>query len=282
MASILKITDIQHPANIVSAITVDSNNTIAITGNVGIGTTSSNASLHVAGTLPASPTGNGVFLGLFESAYGGIQLNGPTGGYIDFSTSGIALKGRIIYNHTENSMAFFTDAAERMRITGTGKFYVGATTSFYSTKAIIHWDSSTEQGITLKTTSATFNGSPLLFINNADGISGAVTQTQTTVAYATSSDYRLKENVLPMTGALAKIAALKPVTYTWKVNGSAGQGFIAHELQEIVPDCVTGAKDAVDENGNVLPQGVDTSFLVATLVAAIQELKNEIDILKGN
>ena len=85
-----------------------------------------------------------------------------------------------------------------------------------------------------------------------------------------------------MTGALAKIAALKPVTYTWKVNGSAGQGFIAHELQEIVPDCVTGAKDAVDENGNVLPQGVDTSFLVATLVAAIQELKNEIDILKGN
>jgi hypothetical protein len=55
------------------------------------------------------------------------------------------------------------------------------------------------------------------------------------------------------------------------VDGSAGQGFIAHELQEVVPDCVTGTKDAVDENGNIRPQGVDTSFLVATLTAAIQE-----------
>jgi hypothetical protein len=85
-----------------------------------------------------------------------------------------------------------------------------------------------------------------------------------------------------MTGALAKVAALKPCTYTWKSDGSAGQGFIAHELQEVVPDCVTGTKDAVDADGNPQYQGVDTSFLVATLVAAIQELKAEIDLLKGN
>jgi hypothetical protein len=74
-----------------------------------------------------------------------------------------------------------------------------------------------------------------------------------------------------MIGALEKVALLKPCTYKWKVDGSSSQGFIAHELQEVVPDCVTGEKDAVDAEGNPVYQGVDTSFLVATLTAAIQE-----------
>jgi Chaperone of endosialidase len=93
----------------------------------------------------------------------------------------------------------------------------------------------------------------------------------TTVAFTSTSDYRLKENVQPMTGALEKVAQLKPCTYTWKENGVDGQGFIAHELQAVVPDCVTGEKDAVNEDGSIKPQGIDTSFLVATLTAAIQE-----------
>ena len=103
------------------------------------------------------------------------------------------------------------------------------------------------------------------------GVGSITTNGTSTVAYNTSSDYRLKENVQPMTGALAKISALKPVTYKWKVDGSDGQGFIAHELQEVVPDCVNGEKDAVDADGNPVYQGIDTSFLVATLTAAIQE-----------
>ena len=74
-----------------------------------------------------------------------------------------------------------------------------------------------------------------------------------------------------MTGALAKVAALKPCTYKWKVDGSDGEGFIAHELAEVAPQCVTGEKDAVDADGNPVYQGIDTSFLVATLTAAIQE-----------
>jgi hypothetical protein len=114
----------------------------------------------------------------------------------------------------------------------------------------------------------------------AAGTIGSITQSGTTaVAYNTSSDYRLKEQVTPMTGALATVGQLKPVTYKWKSDGSDGQGFIAHELAEVVPDCVTGEKDAVetyiDEEGNEqtrqVYQGIDTSFLVATLTAAIQE-----------
>ena len=85
-----------------------------------------------------------------------------------------------------------------------------------------------------------------------------------------------------MTGALAKVAALKPCTYKWKADGSDGEGFIAHELAEVVPQCVTGEKDAVDAEGKPVYQGIDTSFLVATLTAAIQEQQAIIEQLKAD
>jgi hypothetical protein len=84
-----------------------------------------------------------------------------------------------------------------------------------------------------------------------------------------------------MTGALAKVAALKPVTYKWNSNGSDGEGFIAHELAEVCPQAVTGEKDAVDADGKPVYQGIDVSFLVGTLTAAIQELKAEFDAYKA-
>jgi len=108
---------------------------------------------------------------------------------------------------------------------------------------------------------------------------GKIQGNNSNVSYLTSSDYRLKENIAPMTGALATVAQLKPCTYTWKVDGASGQGFIAHELQEVVPDCVSGEKDAVNEDGSIKPQGIDTSFLVATLTAALQEQQALINTL---
>jgi len=108
---------------------------------------------------------------------------------------------------------------------------------------------------------------------------GSITGSGSTTAYNTSSDYRLKENIEPMTGALAKVALLKPVTYKWKSDGSDGEGFIAHELAEVAPQCVHGEKDAVDEDGTPAYQGIDTSFLVATLTAAIQEQQAIIESL---
>jgi len=117
------------------------------------------------------------------------------------------------------------------------------------------------------------NNYVILSCDNSNGQVGKIQTSGSATSFLTSSDYRLKENIAPMTGALAKVALLKPVTYKWKVNGAAGQGFIAHELQEVVPDCVGGDKDAVDANGNPQYQGIDTSFLVATLTAALQELK---------
>jgi hypothetical protein len=99
----------------------------------------------------------------------------------------------------------------------------------------------------------------------------SVTFSGSTVTYGTGSDYRLKENVKPIRNALDKVAALRPVAFTWKDDGSYGESFIAHELQELYPTAVNGTKDAVDSEGKPRYQGVDTSKLVALLTAAIQE-----------
>lgn len=119
----------------------------------------------------------------------------------------------------------------------------------------------------------------VFFINGATN-TGRITTDGTNTTYSTSSDYRLKENVAPMTGAVEKVKALKPVSYTWKSTGKQGQGFIAHELQAIVPDAVVGDKDAIDEKGNPSYQSIDTSFLVATLTAALQEALARIETLE--
>ena len=154
-------------------------------------------------------------------------------------------------------------------------------------------------------------GGALIAFVSSNGIVGSITTAGSATTYATSSDYRLKENIKPMQNALATVAALKPVMFNWKVDGSDGQGFIAHELQAVLPDCVTGQKDATemrsyeisaavpatfDEDGKELTaaikavmgerevpkyQGVDTSFLVATLTAAIQELTAKVAALEA-
>ena len=119
----------------------------------------------------------------------------------------------------------------------------------------------------------------MIFTNNAGTAVGSIYMDTAlnTVTFNNLSDYRLKNSIAPMTGALEKVALLKPCTYKWNSNNADGQGFIAHELQEVVPACVSGEKDAVNEDGSVSPQGVDPRYLVATLTAAIQELKALVD-----
>jgi len=188
-------------------------------------------------------------------------------------------------------LTFLTSDAERMRIDTSGNLLVGKTGT-----------STLTAGVSLGTfpnfiaSAASPSDGPYIQIGNiaasvasgfryisfrvgsAGNETGSIsTNGSTTTSYVTSSDYRLKENIQPMTGALAKVAQLNPVTYKWKLDGTEAQGFIAHEIQAVVPDCVTGEKDAVDGDGNPKYQGIDTSFLVATLTAAIQELKVIVD-----
>ena len=185
-----------------------------------------------------------------------------------------------IFFPAADTVAITTGGAERYRI-GSSDFLVNRTTGLGAARFVVEQDTTTANPMAIsnpRSTAATDYA--ILFYRNGS-IVGSVQTSLSATSYVTSSDYRLKENVRPMTGALAKVEALKPCTYTWKADGEAGQGFIAHELAEVVPDAVTGEKDAVNEDGSIKPQGIDTSFLVATLTAAIQEQQQMIETLQA-
>jgi len=100
---------------------------------------------------------------------------------------------------------------------------------------------------------------------------GSITSSGSVTAFNVTSDYRLKQNVQPMTSTLSLISQLKPCSFEYIEGNQYSEGFIAHELQAIVPHAVTGEKDAIDADGKPVYQGVDSSFLIPHLVAAIQE-----------
>ena len=148
------------------------------------------------------------------------------------------------------------------------------------------------------------NGEVIRFVHTATDV-GSIDITTSATSYNTSSDYRLKEDVQPMSGATDRLKELKPVNFAWKADGSRVDGFLAHEAQEVVPESVTGSKDAMqteeyevtpavtDEEGNVTTeavmgerevpdyQGIDQSKLVPLLVATIQELEARITALEA-
>ena len=178
---------------------------------------------------------------------------------------------------SSGSITFYTGGStssitERMRITSGGLILVNGATGGYGEFFGIKASANSYNILTIQDTGTT-GGNYMYFVNSAGNSAGSINHNgTTTVSYGTSSDYRMKENVQPMTGALNKVALLKPVTYKWKeeFGGEEGQGFIAHELQEVCPLAVIGEKDAVetytdgDGNEQTRPkyQGVDTSFLV--------------------
>jgi len=182
-----------------------------------------------------------------------------------------------------------TSPTQRLSVSGninvtSGNQLIAGSTAVYADGSIglpsLQWNAFSGAAVGAVSIADTTATASSIYFRNPNGFVGNINTNGSSTNYVTTSDYRLKENVLPMQNALATVAALKPCTYTWKVDGKSAQGFIAHELQAVVPDCVTGEKDAVSADGSPMYQGVDTSFLVATLVAAIQELKAEVDALK--
>ena len=257
-------------------------------GDVGIGTSSPAYKLDVSGIIRAN-TGYLRSTNTY-TVFTGADILGTTGGITSIGA---------------NPIVFGTDGTERARIDSSGHLLVGTTSSDGTAVGVRLFGTNQVQASksgdwSLRTGRRDSTGIIQEIYYNSSRV-GDIATNGTGTSYNTASDYRLKESIAPMTGALAKVAALKPVTYKWKIDGSDGQGFIAHELDEVVPGCVTGEKDAVqeeqyevtpavkDEEGNTITeavmgtrtvpvyQGIDTSFLVATLTAAIQELKAIVD-----
>ncbi len=122
-----------------------------------------------------------------------------------------------------------------------------------------------------------------LYFRNPNGFVGNISTSGTATAYNTSSDYRLKENVVAMSGATERLKQLAPKRFNFIADADTTvDGFLAHEVADVVPEAVTGAKDAVDDDGNAVYQGIDQSKLVPLLVATIQELEARIAALESN
>jgi hypothetical protein len=263
--------------------------TIDTSQNVGIGTASPSTygKLALAGAS-SSPITFGIDNTTASTNTGGTKIGFTYGtaavGYILNQFDGADFNTSIQANQQLRFLTGTSGGTERMRIDSSGNIYAGGTTTLsagpYRYNSISNF--SIAYGLGIQDTSAGAGGYFIGFLNQSNVVQGSISKTSSTVtAYNTGSDYRLKEDILSMTGALDRIAQLKPVTFKWKEDKLDGEGFIAHELAEVCPQCVTGEKDAVDTQGNPRYQMVDTSFLVATLTAAIQEQQIIINSLKA-
>jgi len=274
MAALLKTTLIQEPSSATVNIALDSS------GNVGIGTSSpgyklevyaASDSLQIESVVHNLNTGTGVAAIGFNTAGSGETSSTKAGiGLVrGFAFGGGALA---FYNNNSGAAGNFTTADEKMRLDASGNLLVGTTAVINGSNAILQAlnVNGGRPGINVGNSVGSAATNCIIF-TNSNGTVGTIQTSGTATSFNTSSDYRLKENVTPMTTGLATVSALKPVNYDWISDKSEGEGFIAHELQAIIPHAVTGTKDAVDTDGKPVYQGVDYSKIVVHLVAAIQE-----------
>jgi len=245
----------------------DTKLTITTNGDVGIGTTS-----------PAT--------------YGttNLEVNGKTGGsYVvvkgdnDSIIGELASDGAIyLSSKTAHPIKFRTTDTERMRITSAGRVSIGTTTE--TAKVSVYQAGNSLNLMRLQNTDGGNSCTMIQFSNSASASCGLISQTgATTVSYTTSSDYRLKENVSYSFDATTRLKTLKPCRFNFIQDGTdkVVDGFLAHEVQEIVPEAIIGTKDAVDADGNPVYQGIDQSKLVPLLVKTIQELEARITALEN-
>lgn len=208
---------------------------------------------------------------------------GPSANYVEM--------GGIIYDDTDGTITFgtiqnyatkfITNNTERGRFDASGNLLVGKTSGANSAAGVNIYKDATDGGrVYLTRQSGSAVQYNVAFFESGGSAVGSISTTNTATSYNISSDYRLKEAVQPLVGGLARISALKPSIYKWKIDGSSSEGFLAHELAEAVPLAVTGDKDAVNEDGSIKPQAVDLSKVVPVLVAAIQELTARVQTLE--
>jgi len=200
-----------------------------------------------------------------------------------------------LYSPAEDEIAVVTGGTERVSFdssasTFTGSVYIDATTLVTPSRIQIGNFSLTgataglrinNSGV-IQTSVATASNAIHYQFYNPNGVVGSITTNGSATAFNTSSDYRLKENIVPLTGAADRLNQLQVHRFNFIADpDKTFDGFLAHEAQAIVPECVTGVKDEVDADGNPVYQGIDQSKLVPLLTAALQEALDRIADLEA-
>lgn len=270
---------------------------IANNGNVGIGistidnTYSSSHALQIASVS--------------DNNWSGTLILSSADGSSVFSRLVASTDGLDLINTKATNMRFFTNNAERMRITSGGNLLVGATAPLNSVDGI--YVATTGANVQAFTTSSTTNSSYYIGrFHSTNTEIGSIYYNGSSVSYNTSSDYRLKENITDVTDGITRVKQLSPKRFNWIADESntTVDGFLAHEAQTVVPEAVTGTKDGLevwtekekdelpdgvsvgdnklDDDGNTIPeyQQIDQAKIVPLLTAALQEAIAKIEILE--
>jgi len=248
-------------------LTVDSTTLVVDEANnrVGIGTSSPAVRLNVTDSSDGGNSGT-IRMGSDGTYYGQQQFRYNSSEYR-------------IGVYPSGNMTFYTKGSESARIDSNGNLLVG-NTSFSSYGKITVQSSTTADGIQVH--SNTTSSTTQIAFKNPNGYVGVISSSGSSTAYATSSDYRLKENVVGVIGASARVQQLNPVRFNFIADpAKTVDGFLAHEVQDVVPEAITGTKDAVDADGNPEYQGIDQSKLVPLLTAALQEALTKIETLEA-
>ena len=272
-------------------------------GNVGIGTTSPSGKLNLATgassacelRLTSNNTGAG------SGDRGRISVHSSRNDGTAYEAGKIEVDRS---NGTEDKahMMFFTNngsgVGERLRITHAGKLLFGTTDgNGLGSQFVINSSTDDVFGIRFPTENMSglmqvlkgfVSGTPsgtcsfIQFQRNDGGVRGSITANgAVNLAFNTSSDYRLKENIVSISDGITRLKTLKPSRFNWKEDSSRTvDGFLAHEVSTAIPEAVTGTKDAVDENGKIIVQQLDLSKIVPLLTAALQEAIAKIETLE--
>jgi len=270
--------------------------TVNTSGSVLLGATSYGGggaapTLYVSGTSGRTMKIHG------GSATSSLQLSNSTSGEGEDQGLQIYLSGNNAgLNNVENgNIAFATNGTERMNITSAGQLCIGHTTPFTTTTilnvqrtngsiASMYHDGTDDNPVVILRHQGSSGGTGrhMIQFNNTSGSAvGTINSDGSGTAYNTSSDYRLKENVTAIADGITRLKTLKPSRFNFKsYKDKTVDGFLAHEVSSIVPEAITGTKDAVDSDNKPIYQGIDQSKLVPLLTAALQEAVAKIETLE--
>ena len=237
---------------------------ISSAGNVGVGT--------------ASPTKKvSASIGLNDTDGFALEYSGEAkAGMLVVPATGEVRMGAINSTGTYFS-TFYANNSEAMRVDSSGNVRINTSSS---TGHRLQVEDVTDVASFRATSSNSGQESLIQFKKNGSEV-GYINVTTSSTVYGTSSDYRLKENVTADWDATTRLKQLNPVRFNFIADADTTvDGFLAHEVQDVVPEAISGTKDEVDEDGNPVMQGIDQSKIVPLLVKTIQELEARITALE--